>query len=211
MSFNRSRPELWRKERHPPGTEGKATKMFDKEKVFPRFLPEGSKSCGEILTKDFLDMKLCFVYKEDENPYTISFLTRTSGFTEDEIFSKALDNAIKRYPADVCKLSEVLGSDNSAYKPPLYLAKAAKMGDFGAIVMLYKGVLRKFAKEHGGFYILPSSVHEVLFMPRGTGIGENDLLSMIQQINEEVVDPYDILSDSLYYYDDESEMIRIVK
>ena len=210
MSFHRSRPELWRKERHPPGTEGKATKMFDKEKVFPRFLPEGSKPYGEILTKDFLDMKLCFVYEENENWCTTSFLTKSSGYTEDEIFSIALDNAVKRYPANIRKLSEALGLPNSVCEPPIYLAKMARMGDFGAIVMLSKETLRKFAEEHdGGFYIIPSSVHEVLFVPRETGIDEDDLLPMIQQVNEDF--PCDILSDSLYFYDDESEMIRIVK
>jgi len=197
----------------PPGTEGKVTNMIDEEKVFPRFLPKDSKPYGEIMTKDFLDMKLCFVYEGSENWRTTSFLTKSSGYTEDEIFSIALDNAIKRYPADILHPSDVLGLPDPECAPPIYLAKAKGIGetDFGAIVMLYKEVLRKFAEDGGGFYIIPSSVHEVLFVPRETGIDEDDMLSMIQQVNEDVVAPCDILSDSLYYYDDESEMIRIVK
>lgn len=75
---------------------------------------------------------------------------------------------------------------------------------FGAVTMLYPGVLQKLADElQANLYILPSSVHEVILVE---DTGEEDILylkQMVKEVNETQVLPEEILSDSVYYYDRE--------
>ncbi len=80
----------------------------------------------------------------------------------------------------------------------------------GAACMLYKELLEKFAGEIGqGFYILPSSIHEVILLPEKQVKNPDRLLEMVEKVNETGIAPEDILSDSVYYYEKSTGKIRI--
>ena len=88
-------------------------------------------------------------------------------------------------------------------------------GDYmnGASVILYKDVLRDFAKymEHD-LYILPSSIHEVIILlDNEYAKAPEELARMVRETNRIVVDREEILSDHVYYYDREKDEIRIAK
>ena len=79
----------------------------------------------------------------------------------------------------------------------------------GAAVMRYpdfrekvKGMIR------GDFYILPSSIHEVILVPESFGLEPERMQEMVKEINQTGVAPEEVLSDSMYYFD--GEEIRIV-
>ncbi len=81
----------------------------------------------------------------------------------------------------------------------------------GATALIYEGVPEIFAKAVGGdYYILPSSIHELLLIPAGE-LPKNpcQLCGMVRTVNAEVVSPRDILSDSVYYYDKTKSILRI--
>lgn len=77
---------------------------------------------------------------------------------------------------------------------------------YGAACLATEGhKLKKFAEEHkSGFYILPSSVHEVILI-----LGDNNrkdtksLYRMVREVNRTMVDQDEILSDNVYYFDRE--------
>ena len=74
-------------------------------------------------------------------------------------------------------------------------------GSFGAAAMFYPDVKEKAAELIGGdYYILPSSVHEVILVPDVQGISAKELSDMVKQANRTVVDEKDILSDNVYHY-----------
>ena len=75
----------------------------------------------------------------------------------------------------------------------------------GASAMLSYAALNAMAERLGctKYYILPSSIHEVVCLPvlddeRSTAA----LIAMVKGINAEVVDPTEVLSDSVYMYKD---------
>ena len=79
----------------------------------------------------------------------------------------------------------------------------------GAAVMRYpdfrervRGMIR------GDFYILPSSIHEVILVPESFGLEPERMQEMVKEINQTGVAPEEVLSDSVYYFD--GEEIRIV-
>lgn len=78
----------------------------------------------------------------------------------------------------------------------------------GAATMFYDGVLKKFAKEwQSDLIILPSSIHEVILIPMEEGMKISDFKSMINEVNDEEVDPAEVLSDHAYIYIREADEI----
>ncbi|MBQ6223438.1 MAG: hypothetical protein IJJ44_12570, partial [Solobacterium sp.] len=72
---------------------------------------------------------------------------------------------------------------------------------YGASALFYDGVMNRVADRIGGsYYVLPSSVHEVICVP-AYRMEWTDLQSMVRNINDTVVSDEDVLSDNVYYYD----------
>ena len=72
----------------------------------------------------------------------------------------------------------------------------------GAGTVLYEGILDSFSDQiKGGFYILPSSIHEVLLVPEKEGSDPAALSELVKEVNRTVVDDGEILSDRIYYYE----------
>lgn len=71
----------------------------------------------------------------------------------------------------------------------------------GASVLLYPNLLRDFAERIGAdFYILPSSIHELIFLSESAGIGSESLKMLVQEVNATEVEDDEILSDNIYFY-----------
>lgn len=81
----------------------------------------------------------------------------------------------------------------------------------GAAALLYPQALNMAADLLGGdFYILPSSIHEVILLPADPDINESALLSMVRDINANDVIPTERLSNTVYYCDAESLTLRCI-
>lgn len=90
--------------------------------------------------------------------------------------------------------------DVKEMKMPMYvLTNQQKL--YGAACMLYPGVLKAFSEENGqDFYVLPSSVHEVILIPAEPGTDEALLREIVTEINRTQVAKDEVLADSIYYY-----------
>lgn len=71
----------------------------------------------------------------------------------------------------------------------------------GAGVIFCDEVLRKIREKIGNFFVLPSSVHEVLVVPVSEGIDRTELEEMVKAVNRDEVAPEDRLSDQVYLFD----------
>lgn len=84
---------------------------------------------------------------------------------------------------------------------PMYVASNEKRAN-GASVMLYTNFLEDFAEEIGSsFYILPSSIHELIFLPDSPDMDVEYFKQMVKEINIMEVAPQEVLSDNVYYFD----------
>lgn len=73
---------------------------------------------------------------------------------------------------------------------------------FGAAEVLNRDVMDDIAAQLGErFYVLPSSVHEVLVIPKSSGFERKELETMVWEVNQRAVLPEEILSDHIYEYD----------
>lgn len=98
--------------------------------------------------------------------------------------------------------------EDSAF--PMYVAtNVSKLN--GACILLYDGVLEKFAEKIGGdFYILPSSVHEVLFVLANGDIDARYLIQMVKEVNATEVSPDEVLSDNVYMYHADEDLVEMM-
>ena len=76
-----------------------------------------------------------------------------------------------------------------------------KLKNYGAACIAYPYILDMLAgvlKEN--FYVLPSSVHEVIIVPESSQIRQSELERMVREINETQVPEEEILSNHAYFY-----------
>lgn len=72
---------------------------------------------------------------------------------------------------------------------------------YGASALLRTDLLAEFAERvKKDFYIIPSSVHEIMLMPDDEIFGVEYLEKMLYEINKMMVKEEDVLSDQVYYF-----------
>lgn len=79
----------------------------------------------------------------------------------------------------------------------------------GATMVLNTKVMESIIDRFGEVYIIPSSVDEVLILPKSFGREVSDLVKMVKEVNATEVRPEDRLSDNIYEYDIETGKIAI--
>ena len=71
-------------------------------------------------------------------------------------------------------------------------------------------VLEEIGQKTGSdFFILPSSIHEVLLLPDTGREDSKGLKKVISEVNRTQVAPEEVLSDTLYRYDREEKRVVI--
>lgn len=163
-----------------------------------------------------------FVLKEAGIPGGVavitSELTGLWGISAEELFAQARQSAPVLLEPVVTNIREMIGDcpeeleevlDESAGSVDMYILTNRNQ-TYGASALFYPGLLEKVTEYlGGGFYILPSSVHEVILIPEAAG--EPDALRrMVREVNRCEVPEDMILSDNVYYYDPEEKQFRIV-
>lgn len=145
---------------------------------------------------------------------------------EELLYELARENTPKLLKGCVNSMSEVLkdimgDTENEENSPfdvniseddiPMYVASNVNKTN-GAVTMLYDGILADFSKKIGGnFYILPSSVHEILFVPAQQNMVCGELVQMVREVNATQVEEEEILSDNIYYYHADTRCIEMMK
>ena len=84
---------------------------------------------------------------------------------------------------------------------------------YGAVELINKKALEKAVKTYeGSFYILPSSVHELLLLPASyDDMALETLAEMVRTINDTEVKKCDVLSSHIYLYNAEEKRLEICR
>lgn len=132
--------------------------------------------------------------------------------TEETLYECARENTAKLfapYTESLSAMMRKMGHEERRPAIPLYVARYSS-NTGGAAVMLCKDILQDFADTHDDFYILPSSVHEVLLLPVYTTDPERGGLNeIVREVNGTTVLPEDQLSDHVYYYHADTGILEI--
>lgn len=129
---------------------------------------------------------------KDFNDYKIIRLSDMFG-----IFKSQLQGEDESLPYDLSGMKEIF-------------IVFGKDGMSGANVLMNDKVLGEIEDRMGeSFYVLPSSIYEVLIVPKSFGMSERELVEMVREVNAEAVAEKEQLSDSIFRYEmGEIEMIK---
>ena len=134
------------------------------------------------------------------------------GITAEQLHADAMIYAPMMHPGSIRSMESVLfgfpeeETIDPEGPPKLYVVTNDKSMN-GAGVITYPDFMDQAAEKMGGsFYILPSSIHEVLIMKETPEIDVNNLVDMVTSINATQVMPADQLTDNVYHYDAEARI-----
>lgn len=102
---------------------------------------------------------------------------------------------------DMAEVVREMVGDNEIPLEKLMYILTNKKKQYGATCILYEGVLREIAQRlQSDFYILPSSVHEVILLPTNNDSDRKELTEMVLEVNNSILSKEDMLSDHVYYF-----------
>ena len=86
-----------------------------------------------------------------------------------------------------------------------------KKGIFGATALLFNDFLKQSSELLGcsRMYVLPSSIHELIFIPANDDLDVAELSEMVTEINATTVAAELRLSNNVYIYDSETDSVSI--
>lgn len=177
----------------------------------------------EIPHKIFLDLAVVFYYFLPDEGVNGSILIRNEhtklwDVTSEELYNVAMQNTPKELEPEIKDMNAVMSElfedmpeleeEQFAEEAPMYVVTNKKKF-YGAACMLYPGLLKTFAEmRNSDFYILPSSVHEILLIPFDLGVSE-ELSAMVREVNDTQVMPEEVLSDHVYLYRRNTDMVEV--
>lgn len=140
-------------------------------------------------------------------------LLKEWGVDEAEVFALAEENTEVLCPAKIVFMSDILGElgvgiENDA-SVQMYVISNEKNYN-GAAAIFYENTLKVFADFlKSDLYILPSSLHECILLPAEKGMDVKGLKEMVHEVNRTQVEKEEVLSDSVYIYNRETNTIEI--
>ncbi len=175
---------------------------------------------SNLVSNDFLDLKVCYCMPDDYGTMQLisNGLLQALDIPTDFIRSQALENIRSSQSYGIRNLEEVLirmCATKMPYTPDLqsplqiYILTNTK-GFLGAAGLLLDGLLADFADLiENNFFILPSSIHEVLLVPESSEMDIGTLSEMVCAVNKSHVIPQEVLSDHAYHYDRKTRQIHV--
>lgn len=129
-------------------------------------------------------------------------------YDETILFDTAMQNMVSKHRAKLQSLEGALfGEDRNLldegfrHIEGMHTLMLEGMDCFGACVLAYEGVAEQIREMYGGdYFILPSSLHEVILVGDDGSMRGEDLKQMVMQANRTVVEPSDVLSDSVFHF-----------
>lgn len=202
--------------------------LKDKKSVFHRIFykvinrdknEELLKIVPHIQAVENSDLVLIFCILVDEGENMSASVTITNhlmkhfNFSLSELIAVAKENSPKLFPASFKAMSAVLSgimpfSSDEAEDSIWVLSNTRNTN--GASVMCYEHLLEEIAcKLNSNFFVLPSSLHELIILKDDKTISSFCLCELVREINQTQVSEEDFLSNTVFYYNRASHIFSI--
>ena len=173
---------------------------------------------SDAVTVSKADLEMAFRVVVAETPDNrATFLVKKSmleqiGITEQELYDASIANIQgKGRVCDIMQmilgLSKQLGVEDEIPEdldaPMVVITGNDNM--FGAAMIFDESVRERLTRRYGEYYILPSSINELIAVPKD-GMDVGSLMAMVKEINGTQVAPGEVLSDNVYVFTDELEV-----
>ena len=203
--------------------------IFDYDKIKDRIIP---RLINTAANKDYLADKphkniedLSIVYavrvSEDQQGFADAVITKDLaemwGVSAQEIHEKAMDNIAERPPVFQNIESVLFGNKEKLeiedvepedYDVPFFIL-TNEQNTKGAVMAINPKTMDRITAKLGEVYVIPSSVHETLIVPKTYVDDLEGLQKIVKDINASEVSPEDQLSNNIYEYDPKTHSLKI--
>lgn len=177
--------------------------------------------------KNMEDMAVVYRFVVGDSPAGTGTILVTNqmldnyGITADQLHADAVQNAPEIRPLVIQGMGEVLAKQmgvddlemlglNIPPEQEQMFVASVEGNVHGAGVLAYQDFMDKAAERvDGSFFILPSSIHEILIIPDNGKFDLQSLENMVKEVNATTVDPADQLTDSVYHYDAQDKVFEL--
>ena len=134
------------------------------------------------------------------------------GITPERLHQDAVASQMANRPPTLKNMSEMMAEMSGGMmdmpESPMWVA-TVEGGVNGAAAVQVPEFMDQAAEKLGGnFFVLPSSIHECLFIKDDGEFQRPQLEEMVQSVNATEVSAADFLSDSVYHYDSEARVFE---
>lgn len=147
------------------------------------------------------------------------------GIRREEVYQKALANAEKKSSPVLKGINDVMceildlpfktenllktGHIVDLSKEVMFvLTNETKMD--GASVLAYPSLQSQLEPLFpNGCYLIPSSLHEIIIVPKGTGVTPKELGELVRDVNRDKVSKEETLSDRVYEFDKDGQLCQV--
>ncbi len=169
----------------------------------------------QVPHRKWLDLAIVYYLKiPDHIIKNATALVRTEhiqswGLTPDELHETAVRN-MRREPAFFQPLEQLLEEYGLGdAKSHLYVLSNSRK-EYGAACILDPGVQMMCMERLGGdYFVLPSSVHEVILLPAEETPKNADLEEIVHTVNRRCVSREEYLSGNVYYYSSKEKRVLL--
>ena len=144
------------------------------------------------------------------------------GVSHEQLRADALENSPEIRPVVIMGMNEVMkemmgpevyevfGIPDDA-EEKMYVATVPDKNS-GAGVIAYQDFMDQAAERVGGdFFVLPSSINEILLVPDNGDMTADALRDMVKDVNAKEVSPEERLSDNVYHYDSKDHVFELAE
>lgn len=178
--------------------------------------------------RQYLNLAISYVLPLENHKIRITNeLLLKWGITEQELYDKALENINKYEEPRIMWMSDIVADSTeniemnqddrkiiqemSEVKEQAMYVLTNDSRQFGASGILSTYIIKEMADlVNSNFYLLPSSIHEWIISIDNGSITAEILQEMVKEINDAVVEPEEVLSGSIYYYDRDKNEVKVV-
>jgi hypothetical protein len=167
----------------------------------------------------YADLAITFrwVAKNDERIIATSVISNQDmerwNVAPEEIYNIAIENTKRLFPYQMNSVIDMLTSHDRVFPAeayPLYVL-TNKFFLNGATSIIFPEVLDECTELAGGdIYIIPSSVHEVLFV-LASETDSSELREMLITVSDSAITESEYLSDKIYYYSKKEKILKIME
>lgn len=133
-----------------------------------------------------------------------------------DLYQAAKENMGRLCPPRICDMGRMLAELTGEEEPDhgevsMYVLTNARKVQ-GAACILSEGFLKECARRIGeAFYLLPSSIHEMIAVPVSLVEEPRELAAMVREMNQTQVRSTEVLSDNIYLYSPISGQLTIAE
>lgn len=188
----------------------------------------------EVPNIPFLDLSIVFyVLLTISGKGTATMLIRQEHLQiwkvkQEDVMQAAGENTIRLLPAELYTMREMVGQlmhpanggkmhnilgkkeEDACKERDFMYVLTNRLKSFGAACMLYPHILEKIGNIVGeDFFVIPSSIHEVLIVPESFSMDQDEMDEMVIEINEDHVAEEEVLGNHTYFYEREEGRLSL--